>query len=150
MLQRTTRFERGWNWVGAVVHWMYPTVLRKNPWAWDHTVWWLALGGIVMWMLLHFTRMMRVLQRAAKLLGIADFTDYDRYAPLTAGDDAVSWVERFHPESLEVLDRSDDLKSAVLRGERDEALAHSSGGARDCGQCDYDERRDTRHDRHGE
>ena len=27
----------------------------------------------------------------------------------TAGNDAVSWVERFHPETLEVLERSDDL-----------------------------------------
>ncbi|MFO7591571.1 MAG: hypothetical protein R6X23_11855 [Acidimicrobiia bacterium] len=27
----------------------------------------------------------------------------------TAGDDAVSWVERFHPETLEVLERSEDL-----------------------------------------
>ncbi len=27
----------------------------------------------------------------------------------TAGDGAVSWVERFHPETLEVLDRSEDL-----------------------------------------
>ncbi|HEU5301303.1 MAG TPA: hypothetical protein VFW06_03585 [Acidimicrobiia bacterium] len=27
----------------------------------------------------------------------------------TAGDDAVSWVERFHPETLDVLERSEDL-----------------------------------------
>lgn len=27
----------------------------------------------------------------------------------TAGDDAVSWVERFHPETLAVLERSEDL-----------------------------------------
>ena len=32
-------------------------------WGWPGVA--LALGGIVMWMLLHFTRMMRVLQRAA-------------------------------------------------------------------------------------
>ncbi|HEV7815846.1 MAG TPA: PepSY domain-containing protein [Janthinobacterium sp.] len=47
VLQRTTRFERGWNWVGAVVHWIYPTVLRKSEYAWDQVVWWLALIGIV-------------------------------------------------------------------------------------------------------
>lgn len=47
VLQRTTRFERGWNWVGAVVHWIYPTVLRKSLWAWDQVVWWLALAAIV-------------------------------------------------------------------------------------------------------
>lgn len=47
VLQRTTRFDRGWNWVGAVVHWIYPTVLRKSLWAWDQVVWWLALAGMV-------------------------------------------------------------------------------------------------------
>lgn len=47
VLQRTTRFERGWNWVGAVVHWIYPTFLRKSLWAWDQVVWWLALAGTV-------------------------------------------------------------------------------------------------------
>lgn len=46
VLQRTTRFERGWNWVGAVVHWIYPTVLRKHFDAWDQTVWWLSLAAI--------------------------------------------------------------------------------------------------------
>jgi uncharacterized iron-regulated membrane protein len=47
VVRDTTRFERGWNWVGSVVHWIYPTVLRKHPAAWDRVVWWLALVGVV-------------------------------------------------------------------------------------------------------
>jgi len=39
----TTRSERGWNWVGSVVHWIYPTVLRRNWALWDLTVWTLSL-----------------------------------------------------------------------------------------------------------
>ena len=39
----TARAERGWNWAGSVLHWIYPTVLRKHWSAWDSTVWWLAL-----------------------------------------------------------------------------------------------------------
>lgn len=46
VLQRTTAFERGWNWVGAVVHWIYPTLLRKHFNAWDQTVWWLSLAAL--------------------------------------------------------------------------------------------------------
>ncbi len=47
ILQKTTAFQRGWNYVGAVVHWIYPTVLRKHWALWDQTVWWLSLFGIV-------------------------------------------------------------------------------------------------------
>lgn len=43
LLQRTTRWERGWNWPGAVLHWIYVTPLRKSWSAWDSTIWWLSL-----------------------------------------------------------------------------------------------------------
>jgi hypothetical protein len=39
----TTRSERGWNWVGSVLHWIYPTVLRRNWSLWDRVVWTLSL-----------------------------------------------------------------------------------------------------------
>ena len=37
--------------------------IAYRAWGWPGVA--LAAGGIVMWMLLHFTRMMKVLQRAA-------------------------------------------------------------------------------------
>ncbi|MGJ4931219.1 PepSY domain-containing protein [Bradyrhizobium sp. HKCCYLS2038] len=43
----TTRFQRGWNYVGSVVHWIYPTLLRKNWAAWDAVVWWLSLAAVI-------------------------------------------------------------------------------------------------------
>jgi len=43
----TTRRERAWNYVGSVVHWIYPTVLRKNWAAWNVAVWWISLFGLV-------------------------------------------------------------------------------------------------------
>jgi hypothetical protein len=30
VIQRTVRVERAWNWVGAIVHWINPTLLRKH------------------------------------------------------------------------------------------------------------------------
>ncbi|UFZ04851.1 PepSY domain-containing protein [Bradyrhizobium ontarionense] len=43
----TTRFERSWNYAGSVVHWIYPTLLRKDWAAWDVTVWWLSLAAVI-------------------------------------------------------------------------------------------------------
>lgn len=39
----TTRSERGWNLVGSVLHWIYPTVLRRDWQLWDRAVWTLSL-----------------------------------------------------------------------------------------------------------
>jgi hypothetical protein len=38
----TTRWERGWNWVGAVTHWVYLTPLRARAETWRQVVLWLA------------------------------------------------------------------------------------------------------------
>lgn len=96
VLQRTTRFERGWNWVGAVVHWMYPTVLRKNSWAWDQTVWWLALGGSVVAAAGYGVGVVRLLnQRRAGRAGISAFRGWLRWhhiLGLTGGLFALTWV----------------------------------------------------------
>jgi hypothetical protein len=43
----TTRDERVWNYLGSVVHWIYPTVLRSNWWAWDKVVWTLSLVAVI-------------------------------------------------------------------------------------------------------
>jgi hypothetical protein len=43
----TTRYERVWNYVGSVAHWIYPTVLRSNWAAWDKVVWTLSLIALV-------------------------------------------------------------------------------------------------------
>lgn len=47
VMMDTTAFERRWNTVGAVIHWLYVPVLRRHWAVWDQTVWWLAaIGGI--------------------------------------------------------------------------------------------------------
>ncbi|WP_431202376.1 PepSY domain-containing protein [Bradyrhizobium betae] len=43
----TTRSERGWNWAGSVLHWIYPTVLRSNWALWDGAVWTLSLLALI-------------------------------------------------------------------------------------------------------
>jgi PepSY-associated TM region len=48
VLQRTTRSQRAWNRVGAVVHWLNPTILRKHDGVWGWMMWSLALAGIAL------------------------------------------------------------------------------------------------------
>lgn len=45
VVRDTTRWERGWNWLGAVVHWIYPAVLRQHPGLWSDVVIYVSLGG---------------------------------------------------------------------------------------------------------
>jgi len=42
-----TRSERGWNLVGSVLHWIYPTILRSNWSLWDRVVWTLSLLALI-------------------------------------------------------------------------------------------------------
>lgn len=48
LVQHTTRWERGWNWVGSVVHWLYPTVLRQHTAAWAQVVIWLTIVALLL------------------------------------------------------------------------------------------------------
>jgi len=47
VVRDTRRTERFWNWLGAVPHWIYPTVLRAIPRLWHHVVVWLSLLGVL-------------------------------------------------------------------------------------------------------
>lgn len=47
VVRDTTRSERIANYAGSVLHWIYPTALRKHWAAWDITVWWLSLLGVL-------------------------------------------------------------------------------------------------------
>ena len=45
VVQQTTASERFWNWIGAVTHWIYPTILRQHTAVWAQVVIWLSLVG---------------------------------------------------------------------------------------------------------
>lgn len=47
LVQRTNSWDRGWNWVGAVLHWAYFTPLRSSFTVWDQTVWWVSLVALL-------------------------------------------------------------------------------------------------------
>ncbi|MDN3516777.1 PepSY-associated TM helix domain-containing protein [Aquisalimonas lutea] len=48
VVQEATRLERAWNWVGAVVHWIYPWQLRQHPELWRQVVIWLCVPALAL------------------------------------------------------------------------------------------------------
>ncbi len=46
LVQDTTGRERFWNWTGAVVHWIYPTVLRQHTTAWANVIIWTTVASL--------------------------------------------------------------------------------------------------------
>ncbi|WP_232476240.1 PepSY domain-containing protein [Flavisphingomonas formosensis] len=45
IVQQTTRRERILGWLGAVPHWLYPTMLREDGTLWSQVVIWTSLAG---------------------------------------------------------------------------------------------------------
>lgn len=43
----TTRHQRWWNLAGSVVHWIYPTALRRHWALWDKVVWTVSLLALI-------------------------------------------------------------------------------------------------------
>ncbi len=46
VVQATSRESRLWAWLGAIPHWLYPTVLRRDAALWQGVVIWTALAGV--------------------------------------------------------------------------------------------------------
>lgn len=46
VVQETTRWQRGWNWGGSVLHWLYFTKLRQNPGTWTEVIIVTSLLGV--------------------------------------------------------------------------------------------------------
>ena len=46
IIQHTTREQRVWGYLGAVLHWLYPTILREKVQLWSQVVIWLTVIGI--------------------------------------------------------------------------------------------------------
>jgi hypothetical protein len=45
---KTTRRERTWGYLGAVLHWLYFTPLRRHTGVWVQTIIWLSIAGTLM------------------------------------------------------------------------------------------------------
>lgn len=64
----TTRSERGWNWAGSVLHWIYPTVLRSNWSLWDQVVSIVSLAALIAALLGAVLGIIRIRIRGRRIL----------------------------------------------------------------------------------
>jgi hypothetical protein len=96
VMQRTRRTERAWNWAGAVIHWINPTLLRKHAAVWHSTIWSLALAGVILviagvWLgIVRYVNLKRL-----RRPGISPFTGWLRWhhsIGLFAGVFMLSWI----------------------------------------------------------
>ncbi|MGC4110293.1 MAG: PepSY domain-containing protein [Nocardioides sp.] len=69
VVQRTTRFQRFWGWLGAVPHWLYPTMLRQNGELWSQVVIWTSLAGCFLTVTGLWTGIARLRRRPGGTIG---------------------------------------------------------------------------------
>ena len=95
-LQRTTSFQRYWNYIGAIPHWIYPTILRKNWALWDAMVWWISLAAIitaVIGVYLGIRHWLRVRQRLNAVISpFQGLLRWHHVVGLFSGVIVVSWI----------------------------------------------------------
>ena len=97
IVQRTNRAQRCWNYVGAVIHWIYPTFIRRSFAFWDRLVWCVSLVGVslgVTGMTLGIVRARRSLGSARKptLSAFKGLFRWHHLAGLSAGGFLLTWI----------------------------------------------------------
>jgi uncharacterized iron-regulated membrane protein len=96
VVQRTRHFERAWNYVGAVTHWINIVPLRANYPLWRRVMWILALGGMVLISAGLFLGLVRYVNlKRLQRPGLSPFSGWLRWhhsIGLFAGVLLLSWV----------------------------------------------------------
>lgn len=96
IVQDTTRRERFWNWLGAVPHWLYPTVLRQDGEAWRQVVLWTSgpatIGAIAgLWVGILRLRM-RHRYRGGRVSPYRGWMKWHHVAGIVAGLFLTTWL----------------------------------------------------------
>ncbi|MDG5494773.1 PepSY domain-containing protein [Niveispirillum sp. BGYR6] len=92
-VQQTTRWERFWGWLGAVPHWLYPTLLRQQPVLWTQVVIWLSLAGCFLTLAGIIIGLVRLRRRDGSLsIPYRGLWRWHHVSGLVAGLLTLSWV----------------------------------------------------------
>jgi uncharacterized iron-regulated membrane protein len=117
-VQKTTFTARALNWLGAVPHWLYPTILRQDGRLWTQVVIWTSLLGAfltVSGLYLGIVAWRRLPDRASPFRGLMA---WHHLAGLVAGILTLTWVASglvsMNPWGF--LESSDDPALARLAG----------------------------------
>jgi hypothetical protein len=93
IVQLTTREERVWGFLGAVIHWLYPTILREKVTLWSQTVIWLTIIGIFLTATGLFFGLRQYKQRqSGRMSPYQGLSFWHHYSGLLFGVLTFSWV----------------------------------------------------------
>jgi PepSY-associated TM region len=93
VMLRTTARQRFWNWLGAVPHWLYPTVLRSHPRVWTQVVIWTAVAGVFLTSLGVYLGIVQFGSRGKRLLSpYAGIWNWHHSLGLLFGIFTLTWV----------------------------------------------------------
>ena len=90
---RTAARQRFWNWLGAVPHWLYPTILRSHVQLWTQVVIWSAVLGVFLTTLGLYLGIVQFAARGKRLLSpYAGLWNWHHSLGLFFGIFALTWV----------------------------------------------------------
>lgn len=96
VVQNTTAWERGWNWVGAVPHWLYLSVIRRDGTIWRQVVLWTSGPAIVVGITGLWIGILRVrLKRRYRSRSVSPYQGWMKWHHVTGligGLFAITWM----------------------------------------------------------
>lgn len=93
VIQVTTRDQRLWGYLGAVTHWLYPTLLREQVQLWSQTVIWLTILGIFLTLTgLYFGLRQYKTRKNGRKSPYRGLSAWHHYSGLLFGVLTLSWV----------------------------------------------------------
>ena len=137
VVQMTTANVRFWNWMGSVVHWLYPTVLRQHTAVWVQAVIWLTIVSLFLTVVGIYIAIRQFrFRRKGRKSPYRGWTLWHHYAGLLFGLFTLTWLVSglFSMNPWGALEgRSFALEDQRLRGgeldlDRTRTLARSISG----------------------
>jgi uncharacterized iron-regulated membrane protein len=92
VMQDTNRRERTLAWMGAIPHWLYPTVLRSRPRIWTQVVIWTSVAGTFLTVAGLFLGISRLNWRGARIFPYRGLWNWHHIAGVFFGVLALTWV----------------------------------------------------------
>ena len=93
VVQLTTAEQRLWGYLGAVIHWLYPTQLRQHTALWAQLVIWLTIIGIFLTVIGIYIGLRQYRRRrSGRWSPYRGFAFFHHYAGLVFGLLTLSWV----------------------------------------------------------
>ena len=120
VVQMTTFKQRFLNWVGAVIHWLYPTALRQHTGLWLQVVIWLTIVSLFLTVVGVYIGLKQYkTRRNGRRSPYRGWALWHHYAGLTFGLFALTWLTSglFSVNPFGALEgRSFDVEEQRLRG----------------------------------